>query len=143
MKEQALTPYFDFSIEKFCRDYIWKTMLLKNYKEQLGDMYGESGLDPTADKVTSSPANDQIEKIVCMRINLEAKIEEIENYFEYFNKALACLTGEERDAIREFFMKDQSPDDAVDVFIERGVDRSTAYRIRRRALEKMRISLFG
>lgn len=143
MKYSALTPYFNFSAERFCKDYNFKMALLKSFREQLEDLTGEKGVEIKTDRVQSSPESDQIEKLVIMRINLEEKIQDIENYFEIYNSVMAVLDPDEKMAIDFFFNMSWDSERAVAEMAEFGISRSAAYRLRESALNKIKSFLAG
>jgi hypothetical protein len=87
--------------------------LLKSFREQLEDLTGEKGVEIKTDRVQSSPESDQIEKLVIMRINLEEKIKDIENYFEIYNSVIAVLDPDEKMAIDFFFNMSRDSERAV------------------------------
>ena len=91
--------YLSFDITRFVADCFEHKKALPSLRLQLADLDGIKAIDPTRDKVQSSPSNDGMVNLAMLRLKLSAQIEDYERDIEKLDKAMQVLTNEEREAI--------------------------------------------
>lgn len=143
MRESALLEYINFKTEKFCKDYPYKVESKENLTEQLESIDGSGGVDYTKPRVQTSGVSDMPFALAALRINIECKLELIDSYLALYAKATADLSPEEKKVIDYFFNSELSQGQAVYELEQQGIPQSTAYMIRRNALDKIKRSLMG
>lgn len=131
--------YLSFDITRFVADCFEHKKALPSLRLQLADLDGIKAIDPTRDKVQSSPSNDGIVNLAMLRLKLTAQIEDYERDIEKLEKALQVLTNEEREAIDICFNGESILDQCLDLNIE----ERTIYNRRKKALSKLNSALIG
>ena len=131
--------YLSFDITRFVADCFEHKKALPSLRLQLADLDGIKAIDPTRDKVQSSPSNDGIVNLAMLRMKLTAQIEDYERDLEKLDKAMQVLTNEEREAIDICFNGESILDQCLDLNIE----ERTIYNRRKKALSKLNSALIG
>jgi hypothetical protein len=131
--------YLSFDVTKFVADCFEHKKALPSLRLQLADLDGIKAIDPTRDKVQSSPSNDGMVNLAMLRLKLTAQIEDYERDIEKLEKALQVLTNEEREAIDICFNGESIQDQCLDLNIE----ERTIYNRRKKALSKLNSALIG
>ena len=131
--------YLSFDITRFVADCFEHKKALPSLRLQLADLDGIKAIDPTRDKVQSSPSNDGMVNLAMLRLKLTAQIEDYERDLEKLEKALQVLTNEEREAIDICFNGESILDQCLDLNIE----ERTIYNRRKKALSKLNSALIG
>jgi DNA-directed RNA polymerase specialized sigma24 family protein len=131
--------YLSFDITRFVADCFEHKKALPSLRLQLADLDGIKAIDPTRDKVQSSPSNDGMVNLAMLRLKLSAQIEDYERDLEKLEKALQVLTSEEREAIDICFNGESIQDQCLDLNIE----ERTIYNRRKKALSKLNSALIG
>jgi len=131
--------YLSFDITRFVADCFEHKKALPSLRLQLADLDGIKAIDPTRDKVQSSPSNDGMVNLAMLRLKLTAQIEDYERDLEKLEKALQVLTNEEREAIDICFNGESIQDQCLDLNIE----ERTIYNRRKKALSKLNSALIG
>ena len=131
--------YLSFDITRFVADCFEHKKALPSLRLQLADLDGIKAIDPTRDKVQSSPSNDGMVNLAMLRLKLTAQIEDYERDIEKLEKALQVLTNEEREAIDICFNGESIQDQCLDLNIE----ERTIYNRRKKALSKLNSALIG
>ena len=131
--------YLSFDITRFVADCFEHKKALPSLRLQLADLDGIKAIDPTRDKVQSSPSNDGMVNLAMLRLKLSAQIEDYERDLEKLEKALQVLTNEEREAIDICFNGESIQDQCLDLNIE----ERTIYNRRKKALSKLNSALIG
>ena len=131
--------YLSFDITRFVADCFEHKKALPSLRLQLADLDGIKAIDPTRDKVQSSPDNDGMVNLTMLRLKLTAQIEDYERDLEKLEKALQVLTNEEREAIDICFNGESIQDQCLDLNIE----ERTIYNRRKKALSKLNSALIG
>ena len=128
-----------FDITRFVADCFEHKKALPSLRLQLAALDGIKAIDPTRDKVQSSPSNDGMVNLAMLRLKLTAQIEDYERDIEKLEKALQVLTNEEREAIDICFNGESIQDQCLDLNIE----ERTIYNRRKKALSKLNSALIG
>lgn len=131
--------YLSFDVTRFVADCFEHKKALPSLRLQLADLDGIKAIDPTRDKVQSSPSNDGMVNLAMLRLKLTAQIEDYERDIEKLEKALQVLTNEEREAIDICFNGESIQDQCLDLNIE----ERTIYNRRKKALSKLNSALIG
>ena len=131
--------YLSFDVTRFVADCFEHKKALPSLRLQLADLDGIKAIDPTRDKVQSSPSNDGMVNLAMLRLKLTAQIEDYERDLEKLEKALQVLTSEEREAIVICFNGESIQDQCLDLNIE----ERTIYNRRKKALSKLNSALIG
>jgi hypothetical protein len=131
--------YLSFDVTRFVADCFEHKKALPSLRLQLADLDGIKAIDPTRDKVQSSPSNDGMVNLAMLRLKLSAQIEDYERDIEKLEKALQVLTNEEREAIDICFNGESIQDQCLDLNIE----ERTIYNRRKKALSKLNSALIG
>ena len=131
--------YLSFDITRFVADCFEHKKALPSLRLQLADLDGIKAIDPTRDKVQSSPSNDGMVNLAMLRLKLTAQIEDYERDLEKLEKALQVLTNEEREAIDICFNGESIQDQCLDLNIE----ERTIYNRRKKELSKLNSALIG
>ena len=131
--------YLSFDITRFVADCFEHKKALSSLRLQLADLDGIKAIDPTRDKVQSSPSNDGMVNLAMLRLKLTAQIEDYERDIEKLDKAMQVLTNEEREAIEICFNGESIQDQCLDLNIE----ERTIYNRRKKALSKLNSALIG
>ena len=131
--------YLSFDITRFVADCFEHKKALPSLRLQLADLDGIKAIDPTRDKVQSSPSNDGMVNLAMLRLKLSAQIEDYERDLEKLEKAMQVLTNEEREAIDICFNGESILDQCLDLNIE----ERTIYNRRKKALSKLNSALIG
>ena len=131
--------YLSFDVTRFVADCFEHKKALPSLRLQLADLDGIKAIDPTRDKVQSSPDNDGMVNLTMLRLKLSAQIEDYERDLEKLEKALQVLTNEEREAIDICFNGESILDQCLDLNIE----ERTIYNRRKKALSKLNSALIG
>jgi DNA-directed RNA polymerase specialized sigma24 family protein len=131
--------YLSFDVTRFVADCFEHKKALPSLRLQLADLDGIKAIDPTRDKVQSSPSNDGMVNLTMLRLKLSAQIEDYERDLEKLEKALQVLTNEEREAIDICFNGESIQDQCLDLNIE----ERTIYNRRKKALSKLNSALIG
>ena len=131
--------YLSFDVTRFVADCFEHKKALPSLRLQLADLDGIKAIDPTRDKVQSSPSNDGMVNLAMLRLKLSAQIEDYERDLEKLEKALQVLTNEEREAIDICFNGESIQDQCLDLNIE----ERTIYNRRKKALSKLNSALIG
>lgn len=131
--------YLSFDITRFVADCFEHKKALPSLRLQLADLDGIKAIDPTRDKVQSSPDNDGMVNLTMLRLKLTAQIEDYERDIEKLDKAMQVLTNEEREAIDICFNGESIQDQCLDLNIE----ERTIYNRRKKALSKLNSALIG
>ena len=131
--------YLSFDVTRFVADCFEHKKALPSLRLQLADLDGIKAIDPTRDKVQSSPSNDGMVNLAMLRLKLTAQIEDYERDLEKLEKALQVLTNEEREAIEICFNGESIQDQCLDLNIE----ERTIYNRRKKALSKLNSALIG
>ena len=131
--------YLSFDITRFVADCFEHKKALPSLRLQLADLDGIKAIDPTRDKVQSSPSNDGMVNLAMLRLKLTAQIEDYERDIEKLDKAMQVLTNEEREAIDICFNGESIQDQCLDLNIE----ERTIYNRRKKALSKLNSALIG
>jgi DNA-directed RNA polymerase specialized sigma24 family protein len=131
--------YLSFDVTRFVADCFEHKKALPSLRLQLADLDGIKAIDPTRDKVQSSPSNDGMVNLAMLRLKLTAQIEDYERDLEKLEKALQVLTNEEREAIDICFNGESIQDQCLDLNIE----ERTIYNRRKKALSKLNSALIG
>ena len=131
--------YLSFDITRFVADCFEHKKALPSLRLQLADLDGIKAIDPTRDKVQSSPSNDGMVNLTMLRLKLTAQIEDYERDIEKLDKAMQVLTNEEREAIDICFNGESIQDQCLDLNIE----ERTIYNRRKKALSKLNSALIG
>lgn len=131
--------YLSFDITRFVADCFEHKKALPSLRLQLADLDGIKAIDPTRDKVQSSPSNDGMVNLAMLRLKLTAQIEDYELDLEKLEKAMQVLTNEEREAIDICFNGESIQDQCLDLNIE----ERTIYNRRKKALSKLNSALIG
>lgn len=131
--------YLSFDVTRFVADCFEHKKALPSLRLQLADLDGIKAIDPTRDKVQSSPSNDGMVNLAMLRLKLTAQIEDYERDLEKLEKALQVLTNEEREAIDICFNGESIQDQCLDLNIE----ERTIYNRRKKALFKLNSALIG
>ena len=131
--------YLSFDVTRFVADCFEHKKALPSLRLQLADLDGIKAIDPTRDKVQSSPSNDGMVNLAMLRLKLTAQIEDYERDIEKLEKALQVLTNEEREAIDICFNGESILDQCLDLNIE----ERTIYNRRKKALSKLNSALIG
>lgn len=131
--------YLSFDVTRFVADCFEHKKALPSLRLQLADLDGIKAIDPTRDKVQSSPDNDGMVNLTMLRLKLSAQIEDYERDIEKLEKALQVLTNEEREAIDICFNGESIQDQCLDLNIE----ERTIYNRRKKALSKLNSALIG
>ena len=131
--------YLSFDVTRFVADCFEHKKALPSLRLQLADLDGIKAIDPTRDKVQSSPSNDGMVNLAMLRLKLTAQIEDYERDLEKLEKALQVLTNEEREAIDICFNGESIQEQCLDLNIE----ERTIYNRRKKALSKLNSALIG
>lgn len=131
--------YLSFDVTRFVADCFEHKKALPSLRLQLADLDGIKAIDPTRDKVQSSPSNDGMVNLAMLRLKLTAQIEDYERDIEKLEKAMQVLTNEEREAIDICFNGESILDQCLDLNIE----ERTIYNRRKKALSKLNSALIG
>lgn len=131
--------YLSFDVTRFVADCFEHKKALPSLRLQLADLDGVKAIDPTRDKVQSSPSNDGMVNLAMLRLKLTAQIEDYERDIEKLDKAMQVLTNEEREAIDICFNGESIQDQCLDLNIE----ERTIYNRRKKALSKLNSALIG
>ena len=131
--------YLSFDVTRFVADCFEHKKALPSLRLQLADLDGIKAIDPTRDKVQSSPSNDGMVNLAMLRLKLTAQIEDYERDIEKLEKALQVLTNEERESIDICFNGESIQDQCLDLNIE----ERTIYNRRKKALSKLNSALIG
>ena len=131
--------YLSFDVTRFVADCFEHKKALPSLRLQLADLDGIKAIDPTRDKVQSSPSNDGMVNLAMLRLKLSAQIEDYERDLEKLEKALQVLTNEEREAIDICFNGESIQNQCLDLNIE----ERTIYNRRKKALSKLNSALIG
>lgn len=131
--------YLSFDVTRFVADCFEHKKALPSLRLQLADLDGIKAIDPTRDKVQSSPSNDGMVNLAMLRLKLTAQIEDYERDIEKLDKAMQVLTNEEREAIDICFNGESIQDQCLDLNIE----ERTIYNRRKKALSKLNSALIG
>lgn len=131
--------YLSFDVTRFVADCFEHKKALPSLRLQLADLDGIKAIDPTRDKVQSSPSNDGMVNLAMLRLKLTAQIEDYERDLEKLDKAMQVLTNEEREAIDICFNGESIQDQCLDLNIE----ERTIYNRRKKALSKLNSALIG
>lgn len=137
-----LNDYITFNAAKFVKDYYKAIRIVDELRSQLNDIDYIRSVPTDADKVQTSPAGDQVEKLVLRRLAIQERIDNYEWHIKTYEKAQNYLLPSERTVIEEFFTA-PSKTDAVTNLEEHGISRSQAYIIRKQALDKIAESVAG
>lgn len=137
-----ISDYISFNAAKFVKDYYRYIQIVDDLKAKLNEIDYIRSVPTDADKVQTSPKGDQIEKIIIRRIAIEERINDHMAHIKTFEKAYNDLLPDEKKVLDEFFTAD-SKMDAVLNLEDKGIPRSTAYNIRKQALEKIAESVAG
>lgn len=137
-----LNEYITFNAAKFVKDYYKYIEIVDGLRAQLNDIDYIRSVPTDADRVQTSPTGDQVEKLVLRRIAIEERIQNYTWHIKTYEKAYNDLLPDEKKVLDEFFTAD-SKMDAVLNLEDKGIPRSTAYNIRKQALEKIAESVAG
>ena len=136
--------YYRYETAKLLQEYNTNRETLKSLKEQYKALDGATAIDYSLEKVDSTPASDGLENIALRRVDLQKKIREYEHDLDLIDECLDKLGDREKDTLREFYLADQSKTDAMLNIAELyGIERTAVYDLRRRALKRFEILLFG
>ena len=100
-----------------------------------------ASLEQTAGKATGRREDKLLNNIV-FRQTLRWSLEQTRQWLDATNDALQCLAPEERLILQRLYIY-QEKDGLERLCRELGVERSSIYRYRDRALEKFTVALFG
>ena len=131
--------YLSFDVTRFVADCFEHKKALPSLRLQLADLDGIKAIDPTRDKVQSSPSHDGMVNLAMPLLKLTAQIEDYERDIEKLDKAMQVLTNEEREAIDICFNGESILDQCLDLNIE----ERTIYNRRKKALSKLNSALIG
>ena len=131
--------YLDFNIAKFVKDCYEHQKQLPALIEQYNNLDGLKGIDPSRDKVQTSPNNDAMDKLVVLRINLAERIEDYQSDINLLKTAFQCLTEDEQEAIDICFNGRPISEQCY----MRNIEERTLYRHRKKALAKLTSALIG
>lgn len=131
--------YISFNIEKFVADCYEKKKMLPSLYETLRDIDGQKGIDPTKDKVQTSPTNDAVHNAAMLRIKIERKIADYEQDIKILQKAKNTLTDAEKQAIDICFGGGNIARQCADLCLE----ERTIFNRRKKALVKMTRAIIG
>ena len=137
-----LNDYVTFNSARFVKDYYKAIHVVDNLRRQLADIEYIRSVPTDADRVQTSPTGDQVEKLVLRRIAIEERIHNYEWHIKTFEMAQNDLLPEEKMVLEEFFTA-ETKTDAVANLEQRGIARTSAYSIRKQALEKIAESVAG
>ena len=137
-----INDYVSFNAARFVKDYYKYIGIVDGLKEQLHELDYIRSVPTDSDKVLSTPKADQVEKLVLRRIAIEEKIEQYQWHIETFEKAYNDLLTDEKKVIEVFFTSD-SKASAIATLAKKGIPQSTAYIIRKQALEKISYLISG
>lgn len=134
-----INNYLDFNIAKFVKDCYEHEKQLPALREQYNNLDGMRGLDPSREKVQTSPSNDGVDKIAVLRVNLSEKIEDYEKDIKLLKTAFLCLTDDEIEAVNICF----NGKPIAEQCYMRNIEERTVYRHRKKALDKLTSALIG
>ena len=128
--------YFD--IVKFCSEYLLNKEIRRTLLAELDDISISAGIDYSETRIQCSPSTDGVPNTVVRRLSKQSEIDDINKYFEMFDNAYSQLTEDEQLVVSAFFMEGLNPTQTEVKLMEAGIPHTTAYRIRKKALEKMK-----
>lgn len=117
--------------KKFLLDYNNQKKALEEL-EELPEAH--MGLNTQSEKVQSSTKGSTTENIA---LEIIERKREIERYFTLYNYAIEVLDAAEKAVIELFFTSNLSASEVIDFLSFQGIPKTTAYRIRNKALEKV------
>ena len=135
--------YIKFDVERILREYEEQKNVLSNLKAQLAELSEIRG-----EKYDGMPRgkrkSDPVSELATRRIKLENKIAIYQSGINTIERALKSLTEEEMAAVHLFFIDDMPGSYAVDRLCEKlNIERTTAYKIRDTAKEKIEKFIFA
>ena len=128
--------YFD--IVKFCSEYLLNKEIRRTLLSELDDISISAGIDYSETRIQCSPSTDGVPNTVVRRLSKQSEIDDINKYFEMFDNAYSQLTEDEQLVVSAFFMEGLNPTQIEVKLMGAGIPHMTAYRIRKKALEKMK-----
>ena len=134
-----IQDYLSFNVAKFVSDCYEHKRMLPALIEQLDDLDGLKGIDPSRDKVQTSPTNSGMINIVLLRSNLSDRISDYQRDIKLLDMALETLTEEEREAIEICF----NGQNVTRQCQEKHIEERTLYYRRKRALDKLSKAIAG
>lgn len=138
-----LDEYSSFDAVRFCKDYPTKKKKLADLIAQRESLAEGRGATPTDSiRVQTSHSGDGIFNIVDARERIAVRIADLQDYFEAFDRAYNSLTDGEKEIIDKFFIRCDPPPSIVYFYADKGISQSDVYRLRRRALDKIKSCLF-
>ena len=137
-----LNDYITFNSARFVKDYYKCKRIVEELQRQLDELTYIRSVPTDADKVQTSPKGDQVEKLALRRMAIEERMHDCNLHIEAYETARDYLLPIEKTVIEEFFTSD-TKQDATDKLEDKGISRSTAYIIRKQALEKIALHVAG
>jgi DNA-directed RNA polymerase specialized sigma24 family protein len=134
-----IRDYLDFNIARFVKDCYEHKKALPALIEQYNQTDGVQGIDPSKEKVQTSPSRDSMDKIVALRLNLDEKIQDYQKDIKVLEKACQTLTEDEKEAIDICFNGKNISEQCY----MHNIDERTVYRRRKRALAKLSAAIVG
>lgn len=137
-----IEKYVTFNAKRFLVDYYKNQHLIHVLEHKLEDIISISSPPTDTDRVQSSPSGSKVELQAIQRMAIQERIAECKEQVDACEKALRTLTEEERDIIEVFFHNDKEIP-AVEILEASGISKSTAYAIRKSALDKISTFVAG
>ena len=131
--------YLNFNVAKFVSDCYEHKSILPALQEQLDEIDGIKAIDPSRDKVQTSPTNDGLINTMLLRANLAERIADYQRDINLFERACQTLTEDEREAIDICF----NGRNIARQCRERHIEERTLYHRRKRALNKLSKAIAG
>ena len=91
--------YLEFNVARFVRDCYERKAQLLLLIEELREINGARGIDPSKDKVQASRNDDAMVNLVMLRSRLSDKIRDYKNDIRLLQSAMETLTPDEKEAI--------------------------------------------
>lgn len=137
-----LEDYLTFNAAKFVKDYYRALRSIEGLQRSLEDINYISALNMEKEKVQVSPSGSPVEAAVLRRDAIESKIANYQWHIDTYLNAEKRLTQDEK-TVLDIFFQNENKLAAIASLEHHGYSRSTAYELRKAALEKISLSVAG
>ena len=137
-----IEEYLTFNAARFVKDYYRYKKIIPELKKQLDDVVDIKAIPIGQDKVQSSPDKSQVENIILRRVAIQEKIDRYARHCEAYQNAEKRLLPDEKMVLDTFFTA-STKTAAIVILENEGISRTTAYNIRKAALDKIASAIAG
>lgn len=125
MKEK----YYRFDVDKFFKDYKFCKKRLGELQREYKDALTSGGMDYSKPKTSGGKPSDMVADKVSKRLEIERKINELNEYFDLYAVIMSELTDDEKDIVQLYFQTTDTKDVATDkVMLKCSFSRSGFFR---------------